>query len=122
MKTQQMACCQGNLGVVEEPITSYVVVTSGFVWLCAAAPMTSYPLYKNFPIPVRPKTDFRSVILKTLPFHKVQSYNRIEMSSDVEIPNNRYENIADKGKSMAEIDELQRRQEAAIDIQKAYRG
>lgn len=44
------------------------------------------------------------------------------MSPDVEIPSNHYEEIAGKGKSLAEIDELQRGKEAAIDIQKAYRG
>ena len=66
MKTQKMACCQGNLRVAEEPITSHVVVTGGFVSLCVAAPMTSYPLCKNLSIPVPPKTDFRSVTLKIL--------------------------------------------------------
>jgi len=44
------------------------------------------------------------------------------MPSDVEIPSNQHEKIVGKGKSMAEIDEFQRRQEAAIEIQQAYRG
>jgi len=43
------------------------------------------------------------------------------MSSDISIPESRDEQIPGKNKSLAEIDEAQRRQEAAIDIQKAYR-
>jgi len=42
------------------------------------------------------------------------------MSSDVQIPSySEHEIIPGKGKSMAEIDETQRRKEAAIDVQKA---
>jgi hypothetical protein len=41
------------------------------------------------------------------------------MSADVEIPENPHDIIPGKDKSLAEIDETQRRQEAAIEIQNA---
>ena len=43
------------------------------------------------------------------------------MSPEVSIPNSGHEQIPGKDKSLAEIDEAQREQEAAIDIQNAYR-
>jgi hypothetical protein len=39
-----------------------------------------------------------------------------------EIPDDPHDIIPGKGKSLAQIDQLQRRQEAAIEIQNAYRG
>jgi hypothetical protein len=43
------------------------------------------------------------------------------MSADLEIPENPHDIIPGKDKSLVEIDETQRRQEAAIEIQNAYR-
>lgn len=44
------------------------------------------------------------------------------METEVPIPQDPHEVIPGKDKSIAQIDEIQRRQEAAIEIQQAYRG
>jgi len=44
------------------------------------------------------------------------------MTNEVIIPTSRHEPMPGKNKSMEEIDEIQRRNEAAIEIQRAYRG
>lgn len=43
------------------------------------------------------------------------------MSAQVIIPNNKHDLIPGKDKSLAQIDEVQREKEAAIEIQRAYR-
>jgi hypothetical protein len=44
------------------------------------------------------------------------------MPTEMAIPNNQQELVPGKGKSLAQIDEVQREKEAAIEIQRAYRG
>jgi hypothetical protein len=84
---------------------------------CPNAPMTPYPLCKN----PNPLVCRKPIFNPSSAFRRVKLYNRRKMSSDVQIPSSQNEIIPGKGKSMAEIDETQRRKEAAIriDVQNA---
>jgi len=44
------------------------------------------------------------------------------MSTEAAIPNNRQELVPGKGRSLAQIDEVQRKKEAAVEKQRAYQG
>ena len=44
------------------------------------------------------------------------------MSTEMAIPNNQHELVPGKQKSLAQIDKVQRKKEAVIEVQRAYRG
>jgi hypothetical protein len=44
------------------------------------------------------------------------------MTTEMAIPDNQHELVPGKQKSLAQIDKVQRKKEAVIEVQRAYRG
>lgn len=64
------------------------------------------------------------ILVSTTPLKSVPNSNLCTnaMPTEMAIPNNQQELVPGKDKSLAQIDEVQREKEAAIEIQRAYRG